>query len=94
MQKDTEGIWTLIAPPDNAVAYRKAAASEFPHITSNIERGEWGHMGTETWLENEDGGRILCLTDGPPTDAWASHFWIFEGATTDIADSGSWITVG
>lgn len=95
---DSSG-WIYSEAPNNADEYRRLAAEE-PHFNSEkISAGEWGHYGEETWLTNSSGEVILCLTDGPPWEAWGSSFWKFaapieNSGQLQIADQGATITVG
>jgi len=94
-----DGGWRLIDIPENASLYRQRAEMDSPYRSKNVSADMWGRYSDETWLENEAGEKVLCLTDGPPSRAWGSTFWRFEpyNGSTDgpiIADKGATVVVG
>jgi len=95
---DSSG-WILSEAPKNADHYRRLAAENRHVATKKISASEWGHYDEETWLTKPSGEVILCLADGPPWEAWATDFWIFDAADEGtsqlkIVDQGATITVG
>ena len=89
--------WILSEAPPNADSYRASAVESrleergASQIDDEILSGTYQD---ETWLALETGERILCLTDGPPHEAWGAQFWIFSNSGPEVVDSGVWITVG
>lgn len=88
--------WTLAPAPLNADEYRSLASHHSVRNSDSISDREWGHYDDETWLASASGEIILCLTDGPPTEAWSSTWWRFKSTVEQIemVDKGATITVG
>jgi|GEM_PF-4019133 len=91
-----DGNWVLMEPPEDADAYRLLASERSPHQSYSIADQEWGRYSDETWLMSDQGQIILCLTEGPPAEAWGSNWWKFEIAEDQhrLVDLGATITVG
>lgn len=91
-----QGNWVLIPSPENADEFRMLASQQSIRQSYSITEREWGRYDDETWLESENGEIVLCLTDGPPTEAWASTWWRFSSDNNELTmvDRGATITVG
>jgi hypothetical protein len=93
-----ESGWRLIEAPKNADQYRQLAENDPPFGSQKTDPEIWGRYSDETWIQNDDGETVLCLTDGPAWKAWGSTFWRFgsfdQKGVLIVTDKGATITVG